>query len=453
MMQRPMRKTAIFAILLVVLGLCAGLSTLSSSRSIQASRLDSATPAVLPIGGGNGKIAFLGSPRDAQGYAVCVVDVDGSNERCLTDFADGIGQNWIQWHPDGKHILAQAQAGIDYFIDSISGERVELAQFRNFETLILSPDAKQVAYAKAEDQGTGIFVVDFDGKNQRKVTSVPFKDILPVWSPDGQKLTFVGDTGQEEDIFAVNLYGSDLVNLTQNVLEANPPVAISSLKWSPDGKQIAFTALDTQSSETKLYVMNADGSKRFSIFRNTTYDDMTFKWRPDSKKFLFGMPSGAKFIADRDGSNASLMPGARYCFESPSWSPDGLFILCTVIDHDTNAYNLYQINATTGDAKRLTLSDKYDALIGIWGPAPLNATGFAATLTAIAPSRTPSPASSQTAIAQTATGMQREINTTRIAGTVAARSQTPPSSAQATVFAWATQIIQTVTAAAGTQGP
>ena len=76
-------------------------------------------------------------------------------------------------------------------------------------------------------------------------------DVDPSWSPDGARLAFVSDRhdpAYHSDVFVVDVNGSNVNRLTSLGSYSGGPV------WSPDGRQIMF------SSGTGLYVMNADGS-------------------------------------------------------------------------------------------------------------------------------------------------------------------------------------------------
>ena len=72
-----------------------------------------------------------------------------------------------------------------------------------------------------------------------------FGDILPAWSPDGEKIAFVriAPIGNK-DIYVVNADGTNVVRLT------TAPSFEGTPAWSPDGRTIAFTKFTTENSVT-----------------------------------------------------------------------------------------------------------------------------------------------------------------------------------------------------------
>ena len=48
----------------------------------------------------------------------------------------------------------------------------------------------QIVFTSSRDGNPEIYVMDADGKNQRRLTHHPADDGLPSWSPDGQKIAF-----------------------------------------------------------------------------------------------------------------------------------------------------------------------------------------------------------------------------------------------------------------------
>ena len=105
----------------------------------------------------------------------------------------------------------------------------------------ISPDGNKVVYVRnsmdimKDRKAAGLWVVDTDGKNHRKLTSREVRETSPRWSPDGSRIAFFSATDDGSEIYVYWLSSGKFARLTQ--LEKSP----SGLSWSPDGKNIAFS--------------------------------------------------------------------------------------------------------------------------------------------------------------------------------------------------------------------
>src|ERR1035438_8885043 len=75
--------------------------------------------------------------------------------------------------------------------------------------------------------------MNVDGPGRRRLTSGPYKDRAPVWSPRGDEIVFFSDRAGSYDDWAIKTDGSGLRRLT-----ALPKPDIQRSVWSPDGQQI-----------------------------------------------------------------------------------------------------------------------------------------------------------------------------------------------------------------------
>jgi len=134
----------------------------------------------------------------------------------------------------------------------------DIVDLRALSEIQVSPNGKLVAFVVAEPADphtprkppdTNIWVVPSDGSlPARLFAASPKSDTHPRWSPDGRYLAFLSDRGKpvgqqneaHTQIWLMKTEGGEAEQLTK--LDG----AIQDLKWSRDGRMIAFTVLDPE---------------------------------------------------------------------------------------------------------------------------------------------------------------------------------------------------------------
>ena len=173
------------------------------TRDRRDARLQDAMPAWSPDGR---RIAFA-SNRTGGELELYMMNADGTNVRRLTRTKTWVMDGTPAWSPDGRLILfATNRHG--YFNMELYTMRPDGTGLRRLTrtggsdgnpkdegTPEWSPDGSRIAFATNRDRQQEIYVMDADGKNQRRVTRATGRDdILPRWSPDGGTIAYVGTT-------------------------------------------------------------------------------------------------------------------------------------------------------------------------------------------------------------------------------------------------------------------
>ena len=100
-----------------------------------------------------------------------------------------------------------------------------------------APDHAQIVFASDRDGNEDIFVMDLDGTNVRNLTNDPSWDSDPTWAPDGRRIAFVSNREGKRDIYVMDSNGRNVVNITND-----PENSDYQPTWSPSGNRIAFTS-------------------------------------------------------------------------------------------------------------------------------------------------------------------------------------------------------------------
>ncbi len=175
-------------------------------------------------------------------------------------------------------------------------------------------DRERVAHTVENRQVKEVYISDYDGANQRRVTVNRTLNITPTWSPDDRAIAYTSYRRGYPDLFISMIYEGTLQNPTggksQNWLPA----------WSPDGTQIAFTS--NRDGNAELYVMNRDGSNVRRITNNPAIDT-TPTWSPTGRQIAFtsdrtGSPK--IYVVGADGLDLRPISTDAYC-DRATWSP------------------------------------------------------------------------------------------------------------------------------------
>lgn len=160
-----------------------------------------------------------------------------------------------------------------------------------------------------------IYIADYDGDGQRRVTSNRQLNITPAWSPDARAIAYTSYRRGYPDIFVALLYEGVQQEPTKGVGQNFLPV------WSPDGTRIAFTT--NRDGNPEIYVMNRDGSGLRRVTNNPAID-VTPTWSPTGTQLAFTSDRTGNpqiYIVGADGLNLRRLTTAESYADRPTWSP------------------------------------------------------------------------------------------------------------------------------------
>jgi TolB protein len=124
-----------------------------------------------------------------------------------------------------------------------------------------TPDGKHIVFSSQKDGLiSALWIMDVDGKHQRRLTDPELEAGPQDVSPDGKQVVSYThqDTPKPTSIFKINIDGSGVTRLTSEGHNDGFPV------YSPDGKKILFTSDRLSPGSFDTWVM-ADGSDQKQI--------------------------------------------------------------------------------------------------------------------------------------------------------------------------------------------
>ncbi len=175
-------------------------------------------------------------------------------------------------------------------------------------------DAERMGGTIEQRQAKEIYICDYDGANQRRVTVARTLSITPNWSPDGRAIAYTSYARGFPDIFISFIYQGLLQRPTGGEGQSFLPA------YSPDGRQIAFTS--NRDGNDEVYVMNADGSNVRRLTHNPAID-VSPTWSPTGLQIAFVSDrTGAPqiWMMNVDGTDQRQLTRESYC-DRPTWSP------------------------------------------------------------------------------------------------------------------------------------
>ena len=236
----------------------------------------------------------------------------------------------------------------------------------------------QIAFVSKRDGNPEIYVMDADGKNQRRLTNNRHDDWDPSWSPDGKRIAFQSNRDGHVDairglptaeIYVMDANGGNPQNLTNSPFfdDRHP-------SWSPDGKQIAFVSNRTKDLNRDIYVMDANGGNPQNLTNSPFFDNWFPSWSPDGRRIAFDSnrdkdnPHKCQiYVMDADGGNQQKLTENLKIAKFPVWSPDGKRIAFSSYRVRFATAEIYVMDTDGGNQQRLTENLKTD-LQPSWSP-------------------------------------------------------------------------------------
>ena len=237
-----------------------------------------------------------------------------------------------------------------------------------------SPDAQQIAFMP-EVPGPRSWVSDAkinvaaaDGTGVRLLTRGPSETAaMPTWSPDGKQIAFTAwnDEEQRWAIYVIGADGKDMRMLTRRGDDQSPD-------WSRDGRWIVFER--GLAGLKSMMVVHPDGTGLHRIARLIGGPQcLCADWSPDGSKIAYQASTSVAmerfpeiFVMNADGSGRTQLTRNRIRDENPDWSPDGTRI-AFYSERFGNA-EIFVIDANGRNLKRLTRDPWYSSL-PMWRPS------------------------------------------------------------------------------------
>jgi len=199
---------------------------------------------------------------------------------------------------------------------------LELTDIFNMEFVSdpqISPDGTKIIYVRnfkdimTDKNLSNLWIVNFDGSQNRPLTTGNQNDLAPRWSHDGNKIVFKSNMQDDKiKLFMMWMDTKEYVALTNTITS---PGGIS---WSHDDKHLAFTMFVPKKSESIIKLPPKPEGAKWN--KPPVYID-EMNYRGDGKGY-YKSGNQQLFILSTDGGTPRQLTFSEYDHGAPIWSKD-----------------------------------------------------------------------------------------------------------------------------------
>lgn len=239
--------------------------------------------------------------------------------------------------------------------------KLEMLDIFNLEFISdpqISPDGSKVIYVRnfkdvmTDRNLSNLWIVNFDGSQNRPLTTGEQNDSSPKWSHDGKKIIYSSNKSGKREVYL------RWMDTGEERVLINTEKSPSNLVWSPDDKHLSFTMFVSKAKPSPIKMPAKPQGAKWNA--PPKYVD-ELNWRRDGQGEL---PSGNTqlFTVPVSGGTPRQLTDGRYNHSGASWSKDGKYLYFSANMRDDSELeirdsDIYRLALADGSMKKLT--DRY----------------------------------------------------------------------------------------------
>jgi Tol biopolymer transport system component len=195
----------------------------------------------------------------------------------------------------------------------------------------ITSEESTILFVSNRDGTSEIYSMKSDGSEQVKLTDNQRENHSPAWSPDGGQVASIGDeVNPTTNTLTSHIYVLNWADESSMDITPNLTLAVSTISWSPDSRQIAFVAYpwrdDTSSWGVNIFIVDSDGSNLTQLTFASESDVGCWSptWSPDGTQIVYlcrGLMNEAILISTVSGSDSWSTDEGQV--SSIFWLPSG----------------------------------------------------------------------------------------------------------------------------------
>ncbi len=282
----------------------------------------------------HGRIAYWGrssvpNPFVKADRAIFIIRPEGGRS---VEILGGIydGGREIRWIPGHKGIVAsidiplEERVGRGVFCSLWSASAdgtssLRIGKWKSTSDFAVSTDGERIAVVvHGSGQGSNLWMIDRDGRNEKALTSDCRNVWDPTWSPDGKEIVFRASIQKDSTSGEDDGFGS--YRITMGTLKRERLAREFSFPtYRPDGKTLVVLQLNRPEKPKEIYLLDRSGAILRTLAKGATWERPPRLSRAGTHVAFVRAGSSEIAVVDIEGRTERIVAKGS----GPTWSPDG----------------------------------------------------------------------------------------------------------------------------------
>ncbi|MFO7980795.1 MAG: Tol-Pal system beta propeller repeat protein TolB [Candidatus Aminicenantes bacterium] len=204
----------------------------------------------------------------------------------------------------------------------------------------------KIVFVSNRNGNDELYMMDYDGHNQTRLTFNNTRDYMPAWSTDGKTIAYTAYNNQKASLYLFNPFEGTRTMVTDHGTSFGPD-------FSYDGKKLVYCSTEDESN-SEIYVCDSNGKNIKRLTYNKAIDTAP-SWSPNNREIAFTsdrLGSPQIYIMDAEGTNVRRRSFGGNYHDAPAWAPTGDRIV--YVSRVAAVFDLYVLNLRTDRIVKLT---------------------------------------------------------------------------------------------------
>ena len=234
---------------------------------------------ISPDGGSIVYPKFRYGKNQSMIFDIVKIDIEKKKKSLLTS---SMRANYPKFSPSGEEILfvAHKNSITDLYIMGVEGQNIKKLTSNSFDTQIItpcwSPKGEEIVFAESGSDGNlDLYMMQIGSGEKIQITDSGEGDYLPIWHPNGNKISFTGLYDYTPNLFTYDISTGETIQNT------DVGDAVMGIQWNKNTSTITAMTLPTIDSAR---VVSID-PKRLAIKAKVNINPAYSSWRTKSPDY------------------------------------------------------------------------------------------------------------------------------------------------------------------------